>query len=75
MTDKETTIVTRRKIFRLIAYILTGIFLILLLILYLLYLSAQRLPDFYKKTLAVGDEIQLLRHSEMRYKIGGFNNA
>jgi hypothetical protein len=70
-----TTTMTRRKIFRLIAYILTGIFLILLLILYSLYLSAQRLPDFYKKTLAVDDAIQQLRNNEMRHKIGNFNNA
>ncbi|MDR0609215.1 MAG: hypothetical protein LBG58_03825 [Planctomycetaceae bacterium] len=75
MTYNETTSSARRKIFRLIAYILTGIFLILLLILYLLYLSAQRLPDFYKKNLAVGEEIQQLRNKEMRYKIGHLNNA
>jgi hypothetical protein len=61
--------------FRLIAYILTGIFLILLLILYSLYLSAQRLPDFYKKSLAVDPEIQELRNKEMLHKIGGLNNA
>jgi hypothetical protein len=73
MTITTTTI--RRKIFRLIAYILTGIFLILLLILYSLYLSAQRLPDFYKKSLAVDAEIQQLRNNEMRHKIGNFNNA
>ncbi|MDR1142147.1 MAG: hypothetical protein LBL62_10675, partial [Planctomycetaceae bacterium] len=66
---------TRRKIFRLIAYILTGIFLIFLLILYSLYLSAQRLPDFYKKSLAVDPAIQQLRNKETLHKIGDLNNA
>jgi hypothetical protein len=74
-TTPTTMTMVRRKIFRFIAYILVGICLILLLILYLLYLSAQRLPDFYKKALAVDDTIQRLRNDEMRYKIGNFNNA
>ncbi|MDR2437889.1 MAG: hypothetical protein LBE12_00775 [Planctomycetaceae bacterium] len=75
MTQSIPPTITYRKIFRLIAYILTGIFLIFLLILYLLYLSAQRLPDFYKKSLAVDPEIQQLRNKEMLYKIGDLNNA
>jgi hypothetical protein len=65
---------TRRQIFRLIAYLLLGIFLILLLVLYLLYFSAQRLPDFYRKTLAVDWETQEQRNKKMREKITALNN-
>jgi hypothetical protein len=61
--------------FRLIAYILTGIFLIFLLILYLLYLSAQRVPEFYKKSLGVDPEVQQVRNREMLHKVGDLNNA
>ncbi|MDR2116962.1 MAG: hypothetical protein LBP87_11345 [Planctomycetaceae bacterium] len=75
MTQSTPPTMTRRKIFRLIAYILTGIFLIFLLILYSLYLSAQRLPDFYKKSLVVDPEIQQLRNKETLQKIGNLNNA
>ncbi|MDR0337589.1 MAG: hypothetical protein LBI18_10915 [Planctomycetaceae bacterium] len=77
-SNSVTTIpppMTRRKLFRLIAYVLTGIFLIFLLILYSLYLSAQRLPDFYKKSLAVDPEIQQLRNKETLHKMGNLNNA
>jgi hypothetical protein len=65
---------TRRQIFRLIAYSLTGVLLILLLVLYSLYLSAQRLPDFYKKSLTVDRETLEHRNKMMLQKIGNLNN-
>lgn len=65
---------SRRQLFRLFAYVLLGICLILLLVLYALYLSAQKLPDFYRKSLSVPEESHLLQHERMRHKIGQLNN-
>ena len=66
---------TRRQLFRLISYVLLGILLVFLLIVYSLYLSAQRMPGFYKENLAVSDDRQQIRNTEMRHKIVELNNA
>lgn len=66
---------TRRRLFRLISYILLGILLIFLLIVYSLYLSAQRMPDFYKASLAVSEDRQRTLNDEMRHRIIDLNNA
>lgn len=65
---------TRRQLLRLISYSLLGILFLFLLILYSLYLSAQRPPKFYRDALAVSDEIEELRNKEMLRKVRNLNN-
>ncbi len=48
------------------------IILIFLLIVYALYLSAQRLPDFYKEALAVSPELRQIQNEKMQDKIIDF---
>lgn len=48
---------TRRQLLRLIAYGFVGILLVFLLLIYSLYLSAQRPPAFYKESLEIAHEI------------------
>lgn len=66
---------TRRQLFRLISYVLLGVLLLFLLIVYSLYLSAQRLPDFYKESLAVSPELRQVQNKRMREKIINLNNS
>ncbi len=48
--------------------------LVLLLTVYLLYLSAQRPPTFYKESIAVAPDIQQSRNKEMLRKVRNLNN-
>ena len=63
-----------RRTFRLIAYSLLTILLVLLLVLYALYLSAQRPPKFYRDGLEVATGLQQERSKKMLQKIRRFNN-
>ena len=63
-----------RRTFRLIAYSLLAVLLVLLITLYALYLSAQRPPKFYRDNLEVAAEIQQERNKEMLKKIRLLNN-
>ncbi len=63
-----------RQTFRLISYSLLAVFLLLLLTLYALYLSAQRPPKFYRENLDVAADIQQTRNKEMLRKVRILNN-
>jgi hypothetical protein len=63
-----------RRVFRFISYVLLGVIFLFLLILYSLYLSAQRLPDFYKKSLTVDRDTQEFRNELMSQKIDRLND-
>jgi len=63
-----------RRTFRLIAYSLLAVLLVLLLTLYALYLSAQRPPKFYRDGLEVAIDLQQSRNKEMLRKIRLLNN-
>ena len=63
-----------KRIYRSIAYSLLAVFLVLLLTLYALYLSAQRLPRFYRDNLEVAVDIQEMRNKEMLRKVRRLNN-
>jgi hypothetical protein len=63
-----------RRINRLIAYSLLAVLLVLLLVLYALYLSAQRPPKFYRDNLDVAFDIQETRNREMLRKARLLNN-
>ena len=63
-----------RRFYRSIAYSLLAVFLVLLLTLYALYLSAQRPPKFYRDNLDVAADIQQTRNREMLRKIRLLNN-
>ena len=63
-----------RRINRLIAYSLLAVFLVLLLTLYALYLSAQRAPRFYRDSLEVAFDVQETRNKEMLRKVRELNN-
>ncbi|MDR0869508.1 MAG: hypothetical protein LBN39_01800 [Planctomycetaceae bacterium] len=65
---------SRRQLFRLIAYILLGVCFIFLLILYAMYMSAQKLPEFYQKKLAVSEQANERSNTEMRHKIEQLHN-
>ena len=65
---------TRRQLLRLVSYSLLGILAVFLLILYSLYLSAQRAPRFYRDALTVSGEMQGLRNKEMLRKVRNFSN-
>ncbi len=67
--------IQRRHLFRLISYSLLGVLLIFLLIVYALYLSAQRKPKFYQKALAVSPELRQIQNETMRAKIIELHNA
>lgn len=64
----------RRRLFRFIAYTLLGVLVIFLLILYSIYLSSQRSPDFYREALAVVEEIQVVQNKGMLDKVRVLNN-
>ena len=64
-----------RRTFRLIAYSLLAVLLVLLLTLYALYLSAQRPPKFYRDSLEVAADLQQARNKEMLRKVRLLNNA
>lgn len=66
---------TRRQLFRMIAYGLLGILLILLLVVYALYLSAQSPPRFYRDSLEVPLDTQRLRSQELVRKVNRLNNS
>ena len=63
-----------RRAHRLIAYSLLAVFLLLLLVLYALYLSAQRPPKFYRDSLHVAVDVQETRNKEMLRKARQLNN-
>ena len=63
-----------RRVYRLIAYSLLAVFLLLLLTLYALYLSAQRAPKFYRDSLEVALDVQQTRNKEMLRKVRQLNN-
>jgi len=63
-----------RRINRLVAYSLLVVMLVLLLVLYALYLSAQRPPRFYRDGLNVAVDVLQTRNKEMLRKIRLLNN-
>ncbi|MDR2346463.1 MAG: hypothetical protein LBE18_10380 [Planctomycetaceae bacterium] len=65
---------TFRQILKLSVYIFLGLLLILLLIFYLLYLSAQREPEFYREAKSVPIEVQQTRNAAVVDKIRTLNN-
>lgn len=64
----------RRKIFRFIAYVLLAVLTVFVLILYLVYLSAQKLPEFYREALDIPNETQQLRNKEVIRTARNLNN-
>ncbi|MDR2644272.1 MAG: hypothetical protein LBC74_15940 [Planctomycetaceae bacterium] len=65
---------TLRQILKLSVYIFLGLLLILFLIFYLLYLSAQREPEFYREAKSVPIEVQQTRNAAVVDKIRTLNN-
>ncbi|MDR2171689.1 MAG: hypothetical protein LBP59_16215 [Planctomycetaceae bacterium] len=65
---------TLRQILKLLVYIFFGLFLILFLVFYLLYLSAQREPEFYREAKSVPLEVQQTRNTEVIDKIRILHN-
>lgn len=65
----------RRKIFRFIAYALLAVLTVFLLILYLIYLSAQKPPEFYQRSLEIPIETQHVRNKEVTRTLRNLNNA
>ncbi len=66
---------SRRHLFRLISYSLLGILLLFLLVVYALYLSAQRKPAFYRDALATTPELRQIQYEKMKDKLFELNNA
>ncbi|MDR1483503.1 MAG: hypothetical protein LBT09_01625 [Planctomycetaceae bacterium] len=65
---------TFRQIMKMAVYIFLGLLLILFLIFYLLYLSAQREPEFYREAKNVPIEVQQTRNIAVVDKIRKLNN-
>jgi hypothetical protein len=65
---------TFRQILKISIYIFLGLLLILFLIFYLLYLSAQREPEFYREAKNVPIEVQQTRNAAVVDKIRTLNN-
>ncbi|MDR1924557.1 MAG: hypothetical protein LBQ66_09285 [Planctomycetaceae bacterium] len=71
---KERKKLTIRQIIRLVIYGFAGLLLVFFLILYLLYLSAQKEPEFYRDAINVPEDVQKLRSAVVVDKIVELNN-
>ncbi|MDR0392458.1 MAG: hypothetical protein LBH59_11160 [Planctomycetaceae bacterium] len=65
---------TMRQIMKMSIYIFLSLLLVLFLVFYLLYLSAQREPEFYREAKNVPIEVQQTRNAVVIDKIRQLNN-